>query len=335
MMVLRVCVRRHERLPQMMVVDGGKEFRSRYFETLLNSYSRHKKYRPWAKPRYGSVIERLFGTANTQFLDNLLGNTQASKIPRLSTKTVNPKNQAVWQLPDLYDFLCEWAYELYDQQTHPALGQSPREAWESGLDLGGQREHRRVSYDNTFQALTLPGSPRETALVYRNHGVQFHYLLYWNDVFALKGVVGTKVKLRFDPFDISHVYAFVHNHWVECITQSHYGRLHGHSEREIALSSAELRQQDRKSHVRTPIDAERLANFLAKIEAHEAVLLQRQRDIENQVVLYRVEQNQVQTIGQPRSAPIASPHQSGASSQLISRFTPVDLTTLQVYEEYR
>jgi hypothetical protein len=26
------------------------------------------------------------------------------------TRSVNPRNQAVWQLPDLYDFLCEWAY---------------------------------------------------------------------------------------------------------------------------------------------------------------------------------------------------------------------------------
>ncbi len=199
MMVLRVCVRRLGRLPQMLVVDGGKEFRSRYFEALLNSYACHKKYRPWAKPRYGSVIERLFGTTNTGFVFNLLGNTQASKTARQMTKAVNPKQQAVWQLPDLYDFLCEWAYEIYDQQTHPALGQSPREAWESGLDLAGQREHRRIHYDDVFRILTLPGSPRETALVYRNHGIQFHYLLYWNEVLASPSVVGTKVPLRYDP----------------------------------------------------------------------------------------------------------------------------------------
>ncbi len=335
MMVLRVCVRRLGRLPQMMVVDGGKEFRSRYFEALLNSYSCHKKYRPWAKPRYGSVIERLFGTTNTEFVFNLLGNTQASKAARQMTKAVNPKNQAVWQLPDLYDFLCEWAYEVYDQQTHPALGQSPREAWESGLDLGGQREHRRIRYDDVFRVLTLPGSPRETALVYRNHGIQFHYLLYWNDVLASPGVVGTKVKLRFDPFDISHVYAFVHNHWIECITPSYYGQLHGHSEREITLASAELREQNRNSHVRTAIDAKRLADFLAKIEAYEAVLLQRQRDIENQVVVYHMEQNRSQAPEVPRSVPKGSLPQSEESSAQASHFAPIDLTSLQVYEEYR
>ena len=95
-----------------------------------------------------------------------------------------------------------------------------------------------------FRVLTLPSSPRETALVYGNHGIQFHYLLYWNDVFASPGIIGTKVKLRFDPFDISHIYVYVHNHWVECVTSSYYGQLHGHSEREIMLASAELREQN-------------------------------------------------------------------------------------------
>ena len=332
MMVMRVCVRRHGRLPQMLVVDGGKEFRSRYFEALVNSYSGSKKYRPWAKPRYGSVVERLFGTTNTEFVFNLLGNTQASKVPRQMTKAVNPKNQAVWQLPDLYDFLCEWAYEVYDQQTHPALGQSPREAWASGLVTAGEREHRRVTYDDAFWIATLPSPPRETALVHRNHGIQFHYLLYWNDLFGSPDVIGKKVKLRYDPFNISHVYAYVHNHWVECVTSLYYGQFHGHSERELMLATTELREQNRKSPIKTPIDAKRLADFLAKIEVHETVLLQRQRDSENQAVVYRVEQH---TPHAPQSVSPGMPNHGLASEKHASRFAPIDLTTLQVYGEYR
>lgn len=335
MMVLRVCVRRLGRLPQMLVVDGGKEFRSRYFEALVNTYGCHKEYRPWAKPRTGAVIERLFGTANTEFLYNLLGNTQASKTARQMTKAVNPKNQAVWQLPDLYDFLCEWAYEVYDQEKHPVLGQAPYEAWERGLDLGGPREHRHIRYDELFRILTLPGSPRETALVYRNHGIQFHYLLYWNDVFANPGVVGTKIPLRFDPFDIGHIFAYVHNHWVECVTSAYYGQLHGHSEREIMLASAELREQNRQSHIRTPIDAKRLADFLAKIEAHETVLLQRQRDIENQVVVYRVEQRSPGAVNAAQTGDLSKMDTSLSNEALPPRFPDLDLTKLQVYEEFR
>ncbi|BBD67637.1 integrase, catalytic region [Nostoc commune NIES-4072] len=98
MMVLRICVQRHSRLPQIIVTDNGKEFYSTYFETLLAIFECTLKRRPPAKPRFSSVCERLFGTTNTQFLYNLAGNTQITKKVRLMTKSVNPKNLSVWTL---------------------------------------------------------------------------------------------------------------------------------------------------------------------------------------------------------------------------------------------
>ena len=86
MMTLRECVWRYGRLPQTLIVDGGSDFRSTYFEVLLAYYSCTKATRPWAKPRYGSVCERLFGTANTQFVYNLTGNTQITKQVRQVTE---------------------------------------------------------------------------------------------------------------------------------------------------------------------------------------------------------------------------------------------------------
>jgi transposase InsO family protein len=87
MMVLRECVRRHGRLPQILVLDGGKEFDSVYFETLLARYECTKKTRPPAKPRFGSVCERLFGTS-TQLIYSLAGNTQITKNVRQVTTSV-------------------------------------------------------------------------------------------------------------------------------------------------------------------------------------------------------------------------------------------------------
>ncbi len=82
-------------------MDGGKECHSRYCDRVLACYDCTKKTRPWAQPRSGAVIERLFGTTTTAFVHNLLGNTQASTMPRQMTKAVDPKRQAVWQVPDL------------------------------------------------------------------------------------------------------------------------------------------------------------------------------------------------------------------------------------------
>lgn len=85
MMALRICVQRFERFPQTIVVDNGKEFHSHYFEQLLAAYVCTKKHRPPATARFGSIVERLFGTANTQFVYELQGNTQLTKNARQLT----------------------------------------------------------------------------------------------------------------------------------------------------------------------------------------------------------------------------------------------------------
>ena len=99
MMALRICVQRFGRMPGALVVDGGREFHSTYFDALLLRYQTAKKDRPGSKPRFGSVIERLFGTTNTEFIYNLLGNTQAAKRPRQLTKEVDPRNRLCGNSP--------------------------------------------------------------------------------------------------------------------------------------------------------------------------------------------------------------------------------------------
>ncbi len=141
MMVLRICVQRFGRLPQTIVVDGGSEFNSTYFETLLAYFRVTKKQRPPTKARFGSVIERFFGVANQEFWHNLKGNTQIMRNVRQVTKGVNPKNQAVWTLGKAYSYFCEYVYEVYDTSPHLALRQSPRDAFNAGIARGGSREH--------------------------------------------------------------------------------------------------------------------------------------------------------------------------------------------------
>jgi putative transposase len=81
--------------------------------------------RPPRQPRFGSVVERLFGTTTTQLLNQLRGNTQASKTPRYMTREVDPKGLAVWTLERFAPRLSEDVHEVYDQMDHPALGMSP------------------------------------------------------------------------------------------------------------------------------------------------------------------------------------------------------------------
>jgi transposase InsO family protein len=277
MMIIRECVRRHGRLPHAFVVDGGSEFGSIYFETLLARYECIKKTRPPAKARFGSVVERLFGTCNTQLIYNLQGNTQIMRNVRQVTKSVNPKQHAVWTLPNLNARLNEYLHDVYDALEHPALGQSPREAYHAGLAQAGQRQHRLVGYDHEFLILTLPTTSSGTAMVLPGRGVKIHHIYYWCDLFRSPEIERQKVPIRYDPFDAGMAFAFVKNQWVQCHSE-YYALFRGRSEREIMLATHQLRRK-RQMHQRcAALSAKKIGDFLRSIEAEELLLTQRLHD---------------------------------------------------------
>ena len=279
MMVLRECVRRHAHLPDVVVVDGGREFNSVFFEALLASYECIKKTRPPAKARFGSIIERLFGTANTQFIHNLKGNTQITRNVRQVTKSVDPKGQAVWHLPGLYEALCQYFYSTYDTTDHPGLGCTPREAYRLGLERTGYRLTRLIPYDQSFLMSTLPATPRGTAKVQPGRGVKVRSVYYWCDEFRAPDIEQTRVPMRYDPFDAGTAYAFVGNRWVACHSE-YYSVLRGRSEKEMMLATQELHKQNSGPSQRLALNAKKLAEFLQSVEAKEALLVQRARDRE-------------------------------------------------------
>jgi transposase InsO family protein len=280
MAVLRECVHRHNRLPQIVVVDGGKEFESTYFETLLARYECTKKTRPPAKARFGSVCERVFGTTNTQLIYNLLGNTQITKEVRVVTSSVNPKNHAVWTFGRLFARLCEWAYEVYDTSEHAALGQTPRDCFADGMARAGTRPHRTIAYDDEFRMMTLPTTSQGTAWISPGKGVKIHHLHYWSPVFRDPAVEQTSVPVRYDPHDASTAFAYVGKRWVTCFSE-HYATFRGRSEREMMIATAELRKRLHDHSRNTQLTARKLADFISSIEDEEALLLQRLRDAES------------------------------------------------------
>ena len=340
MMALRSCVQRFGRFPQAVVVDGGKEFHSIYFDTLLARYHCIKKTRPGGKPRFGSVIERLFGTTNTEFVYNLLGNTQASKQPRQLTKAVDPKQLAVWTLADLYTYLSEWAYSVYDNLEHDSLGTTPLQVYTDTLERTGEREHRHIAYNEDFLMATRPSTPKGTALIQPGAGIKVNYLYYWNDAFRNPGVEKTKVPVRYDPFDMGVAYAYLEGRWVKCISQ-YYSTFVGRTEREVLLAAEEIRQKDKRNSVSTNISAKRLADFIASAQEHETLLLQRLRDLEAKSVLENLTSHldevssltQVQVI--PQSPINKSNGEDVPTVHKTENIQQLDVTKLPVFEEYR
>jgi len=284
MMILRECVRRNGRLPQIIVIDGGPEFHSTYFETLLARYECTKKTRPPAQARFGSVCERLFGTTNTEFIHNLRGNTQITRNVRQVTKSNQPVRQAAWTLGCLYEYLSIFLFEIYDTIEHPALGQSPREAYLAGMQKAGIRPNRLIPYDQAFLMATLPTTPRGTAKVSPGRGVMINRAYYWAEAFRDPSIENQGVAVRYDPFDIGTAYAFVKNRWTECHSE-HYVVLQERSEKEVMLASKEMRRRSQlHSQQRFTVTARKLADFLGSAEAEETCLVQRLRDRESKSI---------------------------------------------------
>lgn len=283
MNILRECVRLHSRLPQTIVVDGGYEFKSVYFESMLACFECTKKVRPPTQPRFGSVCERLFGTTNSQFIHNLRGNTQITKQVRQVTKSIDPKMSAVWTLERLYEKLQEYAYTIYDNLPHPALGQPPREAFNQGMAFSGNRKYRYISYDQKFLIWTLPTTVKGTAKVFPGKGIRVNKIMYWSDSFRDPQIEKMNVEVRYDPFNVGVAYAFVGGQWIQCFSE-YYTLLQGRSEKELRIVTSEIIARSKVHKCKSDVSIKVIADFLQSIEGEEKLLLQAMKDRENKRV---------------------------------------------------
>lgn len=289
MMVLRECVKRYNRLPNYIVVDNGKEFKSNYFEALLALYEVHKKERPAAKARFGNVVERLFGMANKFFIHNLTGNTQLMKNVRQVTKSVNPKNHAVWTMESLYKRLESWINEIYDKLQIPALNQTPKEVFEESIIMSGERSNTYIPFDETFILMTLPPVTGKTRKVHPGKGIKLAYGYYWSSKFRDPKVENSEVAVRYDPFNIGVAYAFVNNNWEKCLSQQ-YAIYNGKTEKQLQIITQELKEKKKYSSKSRAITAGMIARFILESEDIEEKLgLEKYKPVETEPDLKIVE----------------------------------------------
>jgi putative transposase len=287
MQIIRQCVNKYHRLPQTIVVDGGKEFHGVYFESLLAMYNVIKKVRPSAKARFGNVCERLFGVANKLFIHNLIGNTQIMKNVRQVTKSVNPKNHAVWTMGTFTELLEKWIDEVYDLREHPALFISPKEAFTQSIAATGNRPSTYISYNEEFILMTSPAPDKPERKVYPGRGIKFGNFYYWNEKFRDPKIENNKVKIRYDPFNVGVAYAFINKRWEKCLCD-YYLILNGKTEKHIKMLSEELRQKRKLADKDGRLTDKMIAKFITEAEEMEEILHQEKHEakqIETQLKL--------------------------------------------------
>ncbi|CAL8477058.1 DDE-type integrase/transposase/recombinase [Caballeronia sp. S22] len=299
MMVVRDMVRRFNRLPEFVIVDNGPDFASEAFETFLRVMGTNLRFRPKGHPRHGAVLERMFGRMNTEYIHNLAGNTKATKNVRMVSGSHLPKNLAEWTLCSLYYGLQHWAFEYYDEERHPALDESPRDAFRRGVRENGARPQRHIVFNRDFLIATCPPVDRSgVRTVNPQRGVKYDHRYYANTVFKSPTVAGKSLPVRYDPWDGASVYVRLKDEWVQGICRSLYG-LGQLTDVEKRALTAEYR-----SHYKAPDDdeqhAQRLREFLRVFKPKGALALELERQSENKGLYNALGMASIEPVAEPR-----------------------------------
>jgi putative transposase len=175
-------------IPQYLYTDAGPDFTSRHIDQIAASLGITLCLR--RKPSDGGIVERPFGTLNSEFFSMLPGYTTR----RLEGHRSQVEAEACVTLEDLERLLVRYIVDRYNQLPDPRLGKESRIArWEAGRivqpPLIGERE------------LDILLMRQDRRCVYQGGYIRFANLVYRGEYLA--GYAGQSVVLRYDPRDIS------------------------------------------------------------------------------------------------------------------------------------
>jgi hypothetical protein len=243
MMLLRECVARWGRLPEILFMDNGAGFKNTSIVLFAYYYQVQLCWRPPGSPRWGAEIERKGGTINQRVADELPGATKILNKLRRVSKSHQPETLAIYGLQAVADILREWCHDLYDILPHGGLhGKTPRSVREFSQREHGARMHIKISDDPLFSILSLPAPKGDgKAKVQAHDGVQVDNLYYWHKDFGESELVGSYVDLRWDPLDVTRVYVFLRGEWQECTCRMLL-KLRRLSKEDLCAASLEIRR---------------------------------------------------------------------------------------------
>jgi putative transposase len=177
-------------LMKSIVVDNGKDFRSEAFRRGCMQYGILLGYRPVGSPHYGGVIERLIGTFMRR-TEVLPGTTKANVVEKGEYDAVG---KATMTLSQLRKWMAAQV-AAYHASDHRMLRQPPASMWV-------QPDPVPLPDARTFLLDFLPGGIRTLSRT----GVDMHCLQYWSEDFREHSTRKPRVRVTYDPRDISVVY---------------------------------------------------------------------------------------------------------------------------------
>ncbi len=180
--------------PEHFYTDGGKDFRSNHLSQIAVElgFACHLRDRP----SEGGIVERPFGTFNTELFSTLPGYTDSN----VQKRPEDTEKEASLTLRELDRLLVRYIVDRYNQSIDARMGDQTRfQRWEAGLIAAPSPISERE--------LDICLMKKTRRSIYRGGYLQFENLTYRGE--NLEAYSGESVVLRFDPKDITTVLVYV------------------------------------------------------------------------------------------------------------------------------
>jgi len=214
-MVIRDCVRRHGRLPEMIIVDGGSDFRSVHFFVMLSTLKVVRCERPPEDPRFGQQVERLFKDFKDRFARGLPGFGISIERARAVSAAFKAAKSSSLTLLEAFEAMEAFAFRGFNHSLKPGEVSSRfafRQKAETFYPHGG----RKVTWDLKFLIATSIESPDSGYKLWTGRGI--HIYGKWYSSPQLLAYRGYKkdISVRLEPYADCVIYVCIEGKWMVC-----------------------------------------------------------------------------------------------------------------------
>ncbi|WP_297810810.1 Mu transposase C-terminal domain-containing protein [uncultured Methylophaga sp.] len=188
-------------IPEVILVDNGKEFLSNDFNEICGSLGIQKPRSPPRHPWYKGLVERHFRTIADGLLNDIPGKTFNNIFEK---HEYDPQKDAIISFSALVEIVHQWIVDIYNNSKNSSTNVPPNTLWSSEIEWYPPRMPKSLD----MLRITL-GKTEERSL--QHYGVDFESLRYNSRELSLlrrKLKDGNKVKIKYDPSDIGQIFVF-------------------------------------------------------------------------------------------------------------------------------
>ena len=180
-------------IPQYIVTDRAREFKSNHLKQIAAHLGIELRLR--AYPQQGGLVERPFGTINTEFLESMPGYTGSN----IHKRPQNAEKEACLALDEFERLLVRYIVDNYNQNPYPRTKNQTRiSRWESMLLAPSERIDERK-----LDICLLKSTDRK---LQRKGQIQFANSIYKGE--CLRSCQSEYITLRYDPSNILRLIAY-------------------------------------------------------------------------------------------------------------------------------